>query len=247
LPTLTSITPASTDGLSSIFNVNFTAASAPGTYQMVIAPSVADNMGHLVDQNGDGVSTSADTFTVNFAIAPNGLVGPDTFGYIASIANPPAATIVGRTGAFTILNNVDDSAAPVNLSGNTFNFYGINYAGNGKLWISSNGLITFGSSNTSPTNDNLASATLPTIAALWDDWTTGTGNPQVLALFDDTNGDGSPDRLIIEWNQVKHVGGAATDNGVSFQAILELNTGGRADNIGFKYLDANTNNDTCIK
>lgn len=242
LNSITGITPAAGSGLSAVFDINFAGAVAPGLYQMLIGPLVADALGHTVDQNGDGATNSADNYTASFAISPSGRIGPDIFGYTGEAVTPPSATIVGRFGTFLIHANADDAASLVNLGTNSFSFYGINYAGNGKLWVSTNGLITFGGGNSSQINDDLASANIPTIAALWDDWIKGTGSPQVLGLFEDTNGDGKPDRLIIEWNQINHVGATANDNGVSFQAILELNTGARPGNIVFNYLDIDANN-----
>lgn len=242
LSTITSITPAAPGGLSAVFDISFSGVTAPGLYQMVLAPTVVDAMGHGVDQNGDGRSDAADNYAANFAISPSGTAGPDSFGYVGTAIAPPAATIVGRAGTFTVHNNAEDAFALVNLGANAFNFYGINYAGNGKLWVSANGLITFGSGNGSPLNDNLSSALLPSIAVLWDDWSKGAGTPQVLGLFEDNNADGKPDRLIIEWNQVNHYGTTAGQSGVSFQAILELNTGARPGAIAANYLDVDTGN-----
>ncbi len=242
LSTVTNITPAATGGSSAIFDVVFNAVTTPGLYQMVFAPNVADAMGHTVDQNGDGFTTAADNYTAAFAISPSGRVGPDTFGYTGDSIAPPAATIVGRAGTFAIHNNADDAATFVNLGANSFNFYGINYVGNGKIWVSTNGLITFGAANNSQINDDLVNANLPSIAVLWDDWLKGSGSPQVLGLFEDTNADGKPDRLIIEWNQVNHIGALAGGTGTSFQAILELNTNGRPGTIIANYLDTDANN-----
>src|SRR5262249_51044548 len=52
---------------------------------------------------------------------------------------------------------------------------------------------------------------------------------------DDLNGDGVADRLVIEWNKVQSVNGGAGD--VTFQAILQLNTGTLPGAITFNYPD----------
>src|SRR5207249_978868 len=132
-------------------------------------------------------------------------VGPDGFGYSAAVYPFESLELVGQPGVFTIIAGGDDSAAAVNLGSNSFNFYGQTYTGATALYVSTNGLITFGSSNTSYSNSDLTtSPSQSAIAALWDDLITGPGNPMVLGKFRDLNTDGTPDQLIIEWNQVYH-------------------------------------------
>ncbi|MBX7104648.1 MAG: FG-GAP-like repeat-containing protein [Gemmataceae bacterium] len=237
--TITGVVPASTSGTSAIFDVTFTAVAAPGMYRIVIGPNIADPLGHPLDQNLDGTSNSGDNYTASFAISAPGTVGPDAFGYTAAGVTVPTGSIVGRPGTFPIFTNTDDQASQINFGANSFNFYGTSYGGNGKVWVSTNGLMTFGlnAGNYAFVNDDLSTATVPTLAVLWDDWNVGTGSPQVLGLFEDLTGDSVPDRLIVEWNQVKHNAPGATDTGVTFQAILELNTGTRPGTIICSYLD----------
>ncbi len=172
-----------------------------------------------------------DDIAVNRPIA-----GRDGFGYAAYAHAAEAVDLVpGAPGVFTILDNVDDSSTSVNLAGNTFNFYGTIYTGGNALYISSNGLITFGSPNSSFSNGDLTfSPAQPTIAPLWDDWVTfQDGADQVLGKFEDLNGDGVSDRLILEWNQVRHYYSSPLP--VTFQAILQLNTGNVSGSIRFNY------------
>lgn len=243
LGSVTSVTPAATTGTSTVFDLQFNAQTTPGIYRLTIAPTVSDPLGHTVDQNLDGVSNAADNYVVTFAVSALNTVGPDDFGYVATSSAVSMTSIVGRTGTFTIANNLDDAAPMVNLGANTFNFYGVTYTGADMLWVSTNGLLTFGSgaSNYAFVNDELTHVVLPTHAVLWDDWAPGA-SPQVIGLFEDTSGDSIPDRLIIEWNQVKHTLPGANDNGVSFQTVLELNTGSRAGTIINNYFDLDTNN-----
>src|SRR5262249_31932143 len=112
----------------------------------------------------------------------------------------------GAAGVFSILDSTDDGTAVVDLGSNTFTFYGVTYTGASVLYASSNGLLTFGSADDSGGNTDLTTdPSQAAIAPLWDDWRTDQdANDQVLGEFQDTTGDGVPDRLIIEWNQVQH-------------------------------------------
>src|SRR5262249_49604667 len=114
------------------------------------------------------------------------------------------------------------------------------YTGAASLFVSSNGLLTFGSAYDSALDTDLTSKpSQPAIAPLWDDWRTDLNvNDQVLGKFQDTTGDGVPDRLIIEWNQVPHY--ATTPSDVTFQVILQLNTGATPGTITFNYPDIDT-------
>jgi hypothetical protein len=58
----------------------------------------------------------------------------------------------------------------------------------------------------------------------------------VLYRFDDTDGDGKSDRLVIEWNSVPNAGGSSTNPG-TFQALLQLNSNGTPGEIIFNYPD----------
>ena len=56
----------------------------------------------------------------------------------------------------------------------------------------------------------------------------------VLGKFEDPDGDGVPDRLILQWNRVQYFGGSRF---VTFQAVLGLNTGAAASDFTFNYVD----------
>ena len=142
--------------------------------------------------------------------------------------------VPGAPGVTTILDGVDDGAATVSLGANRFKFFGSTFS---SLFVSSNGLITFNSSNTEFLNSNLLSTPIQrSIAPLWDDWLTER-TPADQVLFRMEN-----DRLIIEWNQVPHRVSSTTHTlPVTFQAILQLNTAGPGDII-FNYVDVNTGN-----
>src|SRR5262249_48977760 len=137
-------------------------------------------------------------------------------------------------------DNVDDAAAAVNLGANTFNFYGLVYTGNNQLFVSTNGLITFGTPSNQPNpikgSPSQPLRAQPYIAPMYGDWrTTEVPFPTgaVLGKFDDTNADGKPDRLIIEWSDVRNLSIFSLSKSVTFQAVLDLNTGADASGITF--------------
>jgi hypothetical protein len=234
--TITSVTPVTAGGQSEEFLVNFTSVSSMGIYTMVVGPNVQDMAGNYVDQNHNGIpNESADQFSNVFSIQVGGY-GPDAFGYTAVSTPVPSVSMTGATSiTFT---DTDDDFSLINLGADSFNFYGTTYTGGTSVYVTSNGLITFDSSTNNWTNDNLTSLTMPAISVLWDDWIIGSGNPQARYVKRDTNMDGINDQLIVEWNQIYHVSTAS--NGVTFQALLELNTGARPGKITINYPDITT-------
>lgn len=236
LPQITGIVPATSGGTSAVFDVNFTSQSAMGIYSMVVSSDVRDAQQNLVDQNTDGTpGTLADRYTITFTA---GVVGPDAFGYAAQSESFQSLDIAGQSGTFTILNTGDDVTAAVDLGSRTFTFYGTTYTGTGKLFVSSNGLITFDSATNAWQNGNLSGLAQASIAVLWDDWINSSGNPQVVGKYFDDNSDTIDDRLVIQWNRQVHVNGST--NQVTFQAVLQLNTGATQGKIVANYSDIDT-------
>ncbi len=206
------------------FNSNFT-----------ITTSISD---------GFSVVTGSKAFTgiaVNDAPVYNSPAS-NTFGYSASVASYQAINLIpGASGvsSFANLASTDDNFEALSLGSQSFNFYGINYS---TIFVSSNGLITFGSGNSAFSNNSLTtSVTQPAIAVFWDDLVTDkNADDQVLFQFQDLNADTIPDRLVIEWNNVFFFN--ATTNAITFQAILQLNTGTNSGNITLNYVDTDTGN-----
>jgi subtilisin family serine protease len=221
------------------FDVTFATQTAEGAYSMVMGPGdIQDAAGNLMDQDRDGNPGEAeDAYTAAFTIDYS--PGPDGFGYEGTMVELENIDLIpGQPGVFIILDGVDDSYAAVDLGTNTFAFYGTTYSGS-SLYVSSNGLISFGSGDASYTNGDLT--TYPsgaTIAPLWDDWVTYDGTDIVLGKFEDVNSDGTMDRLIIEWSEIWRYGGSASP--ATFQAILSLNTSTLADPFVLNYPDIDT-------
>jgi hypothetical protein len=140
----------------------------------------------------------------------------------------PVNLVSGAPGVFTIIQYADDTSVGVDLGSNRFNLYGTTYSGANSLVVSSNGLISLGSSNSAFGNQDLTSnPQQATIAPLWDDWLKTSGSPMVLGEFDAVN-----NQLIVQWNQVQHF---LSNSPVTFQAVLQLNTGNTPGNIVFNY------------
>ncbi len=165
--------------------------------------------------------------------------GPDGFGYVAQSGGLGAYHLTpGDAGVVTLLNGVNDASAAVPLGANQFTFYSTSYTGNA-LFVSENGLITFGSGASSGINTDLITGPAPaSIGVLWDDWTTaavggeaGASDDAVLYKLDAAN-----NRLIIQWNALRRVEFGAFGT-VTFQAVLSLNTGSAAGTIVLNYED----------
>lgn len=143
----------------------------------------------------------------------------------------------GGKGVTTLLDGVNDGFAPIPLGAHTFKFYDTTYTGDGQLFVSTNGLITFGSGVASAGNSGLTADPLPaTIAVLWDDWTTdmadGKKNDAVLYKFTKVSG---YQLLVIEWNDVRRAGDSP-DERATFQAVLLLD-GSENGSITLQYSD----------
>lgn len=198
------------------FDISFDTQTLYGTYRVQIASGV------IADFYGNALAVD---FTATFIVTPM---------YTASAYDFEPLDIHGLPGTFRVIQSGDDVSNPVNLGAHTFNFYGVVYTGNNRLYASSNGLITFGASNTDFTNSNLTTTPpQPAIAVLWSDWIKTSGTDLLEGYFDDANG-----RLILQWNGIMHLGGSNV--GVTFQLILYLDTGGVPGDIVFNYVFLNT-------
>lgn len=215
-----------------------------GAYVLKIGPNIlAADDGSPMNQDADdtpGEPSDAAIVTVNFK---NPYLGPDGGGYSVGPALLEAIDLEpGGAGVVNSGLSADDSTVAIPLGTNTFNFYGTSYTGPASLFASSNGNLRVGantSASDSTNGDLTSSPTTGAIAAFWDDLRTDIdANDNLLYRFDDLDGDGISDRLVIEWSQVYgfessgHSAGSAT-----FQAILELNTGSRIGNITLEYPD----------
>jgi hypothetical protein len=217
------------------FDIAFDPQSSLGAYQAVIGPDIRDPFGNEMDQNNNGITGEipGDQFVATFMIV-------QIINYQAQAAPQSFIQLAGDPNAFTIITTANFSSVAVNLGSNTFTFYNGAYTGNSQLFVSTKGLITFGSSNISNVNTNLTtSPTQAAIAPLWSDWigsnVNSMSNPMVLGEF--TTFNGAP-ALVVEWNQVWHY--LSSPQTISFEAILMLNTGTTQGDIYFEYANLDT-------
>jgi len=166
----------------------------------------------------------------------------ETTAYQAIDLVPGATGVVAISG----LSSVADGSVSIDLGANVFRFYGANFSGANQLYVSENGLISFGGAELSPYNNNLFGYEAYRIAPLWDDWVTNrdtSSDDLVLYQFRDLNSDGVTDQLVIEWNNIYNNNTPESD-GATFQAILSLNTGASNGDIVFNYVDIAVDGDS---
>ena len=144
-------------------------------------------------------------------------------GYIAGPAAYQFEDITG-TGTRTLVG-FDDVNTPFELA-NPFNFYGTSYS---TLYLSTNGLISFGGGNSGFVNTDLSAsgntAGRPTIAAFWDDLVTFGNNATSYGVYAQS----FADRTIVQWEVDGYF---SSPSSASFQAVL-YDTG----DVRFNYRD----------
>jgi hypothetical protein len=189
--------------------------------------------GDAGDDTAARASPTADNHSA-VTLLPNPDIGPDSFGYAAFATSMEPIDLAPADGAvLTLIDNARLRSVPLDLGTNTFTLYGQTYSGTA-LWVSTSGLITVGPIQPGPATNLQRGIDTATIAPLWADWATDDNDHDaVLRRFDDTNADGAADRVVVEWDRVRTPGYFARS--VTFQAILQLNTGPAAGEITFQY------------
>lgn len=172
-----------------------------------------------------------DTATpVNYSVALANQFGP-AYSFQDSVTGGAVYAWEDISTTGTLLSSTsaaDDSCEEVALSGFTFPFFGANYT---SVFVSSNGLLAFGSGNSSYNNIGLPSQGAPAavIAPFWDDLNPGAGG-DIYVLQEAT-------RAIIQYQDVSHYGGGGT---YTFQVVLHSD--GR---IQFRYKTLTGNSASC--
>jgi hypothetical protein len=160
---------------------NFTAPSA-GTYYLRVAGDPAVPYSLLVIRDAAFDTEPNNSFATARSLGSTqgalGAVAENNLPYTAS-AVPFGFEDIGATGTIiTGLTGADDSSFSIPIGFN-FSFFGVN---NTSVFVSSNGLMTFGGGDNSFTNADLSSLpSLATIAPYWDDMII-TGGAQGLRI-----------------------------------------------------------------
>ena len=91
---------------------------------------------------------------------------------------------------------------------------------NTSVFVSSNGLLTFGTGNTTFTNENLTTTPAQaSIAPFWDDLHTAGGVTGSNVFFQ-VSGAGLDQHLTIQWNNIRFFAGGTAGDTLTFQAQL---------------------------
>jgi len=174
-----------------------------------VAPApvyVGNNVTYTFTAANAGPSAAVDV-TATASLGP-AVMRSDTSSYSA-LSLDPTFEDVSATGT-QILVGVDDDTAEIPLPF-TFSFYGADY---NSVFVSSNGLVTFGSATTAYRNSDLSSSpTQPAIAVLWDDLVTGADGVRW-----EVRGTGANRRLVVQWQNATFYGGG--DSTLVFQVVL---------------------------
>ncbi len=155
-------------------------------------------------------------------------VGPDLSGYYAT-ATTFEFEDIQSTGT-ALLADADDRSILLDsdmLSGFSFDFYGETYT---DLYVSSNGLLSFGAPESSFANSSLDTfPAVAVIAPLWDDLDSRSSGG---ATYWEVRGTADQQQLIVQWDQVDYFDSRDADP-ITFQMVLSEVDG----SIQFNYLD----------
>ena len=159
-------------------------------------------------------------------------IGPDAYGYTATDQVTYAWQDI-HTGSQASMTSDNPDLIPLGFD---FKFYGQSYS---SVYVTENGILTFGAGNSQSTNINLATTIPaydgPTISPLWSDWArSGTGIAGAVCYK--TTGSVGDRTAVIEWYQENH--GGTSEGTVTFEAVLYEATG----NILFQYDDVLASN-----
>jgi subtilisin family serine protease len=140
-----------------------------------------------------------------------------TGGYgVTAVA--PTFEDISATGTRTLVG-VDDgytSVGPAQLGGFTFPFFGHSYS---TVYFSSNGLISFGSGDSTLSTSDLTSSPAEACIAVFleDLYVTGASDSAVLWQV---LGTGATQRLVIQWNDISFFRDGTRQGGLTFEAEL---------------------------
>ncbi|HEY1011429.1 MAG TPA: M14 family zinc carboxypeptidase, partial [Herpetosiphonaceae bacterium] len=150
-------------------------------------------------------------------------LAPAGYGAVGSAQPGGPAYAWAEINATGTRSTLDDDACAVVALPRPFSFYGASYSSVG---VHSNGFLTMGSANCSPSDGNSQNPPIPTaatpnalIAGLWDDLDPSglTGANGIFTHFDAATG-----RFIAEWSGVPHYSAGDPE---TFQIILDTASG----------------------
>jgi hypothetical protein len=194
------------------FDVSITPVTTLGTYTLAYTAGIRDSA---------GIGLPAGS--IHFSLTNDYVAAATTFQNIEIFGMTGTQTMTFTSGQVT----ADDDFGTINLgTGNSFKFYDTVYT---QLFVSSNGLITFGSGNAAYVPASLVgNPGQASIAPYWTDLIKTGTEPMIVYRI-------ANNQLTIEWYNVTDYP-AGTPPTMTFQTILDLNTGASRGGMTFNYV-----------
>lgn len=257
-------TSSTASGSGNIDVVNGQSYSSPHQLSLLAENNLTVRNGANIENTGDGGfkfvagwnpasgtstplatnATTTGTMLINGKLLTRGAIGLASKGDMTlnELVKSSAGPVQVSTGANLAINlpsgaaeqYVDDSyfeyLFPV---GYQFTFYGVSYD---KAYISSNGLITFGSGTGaySDSTTRLGQLGMPVIAAAWNDWEINASRGESIQITRPTNNE-----LAVKWDVGRY---PRSGNKALFETVLNQQNG----NITFNYGATSTELDTSV-
>ena len=239
-------TRATTTGGTYTFEVS-SVGGTTGGYTLAVILNAAFELEGLIPGSNNTIASAQNidasfiTLQTSQASAQRGAVlGTTDNANYSGAAVPFTFEDISATGTVVPgLTGVDDVSISIPV-GFTFPFYG---ASNTTVFVSSNGLMTFGTANTTFTNSDLTAVPpQAAIAPFWDDQHTAGGVAGSNVFFQVT-GAGANQHLTVQWNAVRFFSGGTAGDTITYQAqlfadgriqlnYLDLTSGSAAGNNG---------------
>ena len=217
------------------------ASSTTGTYTVQTTLNASLELeGRISGASNDMLATAQDlsssfsnlTTPVSSAQRDAVLGQTDAAGGYTASAVTYAFQNIATTGTTINFTSNDNGSTLISPSRFTFPFYGTNY---GSMYVSTNGLISFGTADTSFSNSDLTSSPSESvIAPFWDDLqVTGAADSKVVYQV---LGSGSSAHMVIQWNNISfRADSRPRSGGLYFEAVL-----GADGSIAFNYQSLST-------
>ncbi len=198
-------------------------------------PSVERNEDNLVTQYRDARGNLT-TFT--YDEKGNLLIQQDSLSFGGQFID------ISQTGTpMSEINGEDDASAFVSLPF-VFDFYGRSYT---QIAVSSNGLLSFGGTNSRWGNESLDSNPfgllgLPSILPFWDDLEASSDEGANASIYTQVLGEEGHRQFVIQWQEIEAYYFGDETGEITFQVILTEGTNG----LQFNYLDVEFEGNTDV-
>jgi hypothetical protein len=236
--TMASATAAAAGQAALIQTATTKGINTTGTYRIVVSGvsstgnyTVQVNLNAALEREGVISGVTDDTMpaaqNVDLSAVALGASGnAQRLGAVGLTDRPASYSAAAATFAFDNISSTgttisfptnDDDATQIPI-GFTFPLYGVAYT---NVFVSTNGLLTFGTANTAFSNADLTSSpTQAAIAPFWDDLiVSGTGAKVAYQVL----GTGAATKLVIQWNSVSFFADSSHSGGLTFEAELGIN------------------------